>query len=493
MKRRKRNTKQQQQERLSKDQFKEFVHSLGWIVNDIDDDMGEDLIVDIWEEGEWTGISFRVQLKSVINLTHSSYRLKDGTISYPVKTKDLIHWNNVPTPIYLIVWDIAQKTGYWIRIDEAIDKLRERLPDWQKRTKVRVRIPAENITNKKSFTRLHFDLVNYFLPIVAKGKEGTFEAKFTFPPDDSGRKALESFQQHLSMGESVTIDGKFIKHFSFPDYLGKLIGKELTPKQLEIKPGPPRKRVPTKLCAVTDNGETACLPYIELWVMKSGFDGGVLANDAQQHPLHITIILQKSTQLATLHIDLRTFTTNVCRAYNVIRFFDVLSRGGALEITLLETDDILTSNFSPGRISPPHPWLLDILEKLCQISKKTKTRLLLDEGWSITPEEVEKIHTAYEAVTKGRIEYQGVQITLTLIPEDREEVKMACRTAQYFRVVTEDYEHDLLNTRLSLGERILSIQGKAKCSEIPGTQMMKIVFENAYVIAEYPRWIKRSK
>jgi len=493
---RKRNTDQQQQERRSRNQFKDFIHSLDWVANDIQDDMGEDIVVDIWVNGQWTGISFRVQLKSVQDISSGSgkaRRLQDGRISFPLEIKDLEHWATAATPVYLVVWDMKPKKGYWIRIDDAIEELNNRLPNWRTKNKrtVRIRIPRENITDERNFNRLHSDLASYYLPSVAKGKDGTVNVKLAFPPDDEGKTNYEAVRRFISAGDTLVIDGKFIQQVTFPSWWEKLIGqRDIKPAKLEISPVPSEEIIPMSLMLQAEDGTDAFLPYVEFRKVKGGDDEVTLTNVDQILPLQFTLVLRRSKHEIAINAHLRPLKIEVCKADKAVRFLNALAKGGMLKIQLLRNDEVLAADFLSGQFSPIETWMSNLLAKLCAIAEKTGTNLYMDENWCIPPREVMKIDEVYEIVTKGQIHFENMDFTVQINPTDRAVILDVCKPETNFRFNSKNRTVELLGASISLGERIFSFQGLVECENVVGHRdLIKLSVRNAHGLDEYPNWL----
>ena len=133
---------QQSQENISRKQFEEFLEQHEWVTGDISPDLGEDILVRIYEDGISTGLSFYVQLKSVGDIRKRT--LKSGFISYPFDVKDLEHWEAQATAVLLAVWDVQQKRGWWIWINHAIEFLSQSNAGWRGKSEVNVHIQLEN-------------------------------------------------------------------------------------------------------------------------------------------------------------------------------------------------------------------------------------------------------------------------------------------------------------------------------------------------------------
>lgn len=76
-------SREAQQEDLSEAQLKERLAALGWPANRLGRDLGEDLLVQVYDQGESSGLSFYVQLKSVRDAERRRPKGAPLTISFP--------------------------------------------------------------------------------------------------------------------------------------------------------------------------------------------------------------------------------------------------------------------------------------------------------------------------------------------------------------------------------------------------------------------------
>jgi hypothetical protein len=82
---------QMQQEDISRFQFEERLSKFGWQTSKPQRDLGEDMQVQIYFDGQATGVTFHTQLKSVTDLEKRKKK-RSNFLPYPFKVKDLIHW-----------------------------------------------------------------------------------------------------------------------------------------------------------------------------------------------------------------------------------------------------------------------------------------------------------------------------------------------------------------------------------------------------------------
>lgn len=114
-----------QQEGISRDQISERLKEFGWIPSPTNIDLGEDFIVHIYIDGNPTGKTFHLQAKSVTNIDE---RKKKNFLVYQFKKQDIFDWEYFEDPVVLLVWDIKQRTGKWVLLDDVIRHLENKNP-----------------------------------------------------------------------------------------------------------------------------------------------------------------------------------------------------------------------------------------------------------------------------------------------------------------------------------------------------------------------------
>lgn len=138
-------------ETQSEDQFTEFIHSLKWEIDRHRRDDGEDFWVRIYEDGKFTGDVIFVQLKGTDKI--SKYKLKEKNVyKYPLKVVNLAQWQRTFVPVFIVLWDITSRTGYWLPIQDFINDNLATNPSWlngKEKTRI-VYIPTGQVcTNQK--------------------------------------------------------------------------------------------------------------------------------------------------------------------------------------------------------------------------------------------------------------------------------------------------------------------------------------------------------
>src|SRR5712664_1933706 len=151
-------------EDLSRDRVRSAFNSLGWTVEDLRKDYGEDLLVRIFEAGVATPLMFFTQCKGTDSVENYISRGKRNLL-FPVKMRHIEHWDRFWEPVILSVWDSKTDRTYWECIQSylsshygkvALAKANETKADT-------LRIPVENVldgdglTRIKSITRIRFE------------------------------------------------------------------------------------------------------------------------------------------------------------------------------------------------------------------------------------------------------------------------------------------------------------------------------------------------
>jgi hypothetical protein len=142
-------------EDLSRDRVRHAFSSMGWTVEDLRKDYGEDLLVRIFEAGVATPLMFFTQCKGTDSVENYT---SDGKteILFPVKRRHIEHWDRFWEPVILSVWDSKTDRTYWECIQSylsshwgsvALAKANETKADI-------LRIPVGNILDEHGLTRI---------------------------------------------------------------------------------------------------------------------------------------------------------------------------------------------------------------------------------------------------------------------------------------------------------------------------------------------------
>ena len=500
MTRRRRSSTQQDQEDISRKQFEAFIVPFGWKPNDIKPDLGEDFFIQIYDQGNSTGLSLYVQLKSVKNI--DDHRLKSGDISYPFDAVDLEHWENHTPPVYLIVWDVHQNKGWWMSVGEAISYLKRNNPNWRKKNNVSIQIPSDKILDVVGLKRIRRDLADLYFPIIAKDKTIDIHARFQFPPTPEGKQKLAEFERHISAGDIVELDGRYIQKFELPDFWKRLYG-EIDIPSMHLRLGPTKNPVmqPAQIEFFSPEVGTERIPYVELRSVKQGQDEITLSNDAQNIPIRIRIILNSKEKkyIHTYTLSYANIDGYTTRRH--LRIQQILEKGGHLEITLLKTGHIDHLPIRPGNAAPIDPKMLAFVEKVCAIQDATGININLPDDGSYTSKDEAAAQELVSIIETGKYAETGKTASIELrkpaivmLTEIHEKKQQPLR----FRFISDNSFVDLLTEQIEMGPMIQYITGqwempikdvRAWLESATEEDHLKVKLIDVEMVEEFDNWL----
>ncbi|HRI72449.1 MAG TPA: DUF4365 domain-containing protein, partial [Polyangium sp.] len=103
--------RQDRQEAESKADFLKRLAKLGWNALEPAKDLGEDYLVQIYDDGVSSGLSFYVQLKSIRDAEKHKGKRAPNELRYSLEVKDIEHWEAQSPPVVLVVWDLDKQVG----------------------------------------------------------------------------------------------------------------------------------------------------------------------------------------------------------------------------------------------------------------------------------------------------------------------------------------------------------------------------------------------
>jgi len=98
-------------EDLSRNRLRDAFNGVGWIVEDLRKDYGEDLLVRIFDNGIATPLSFFVQAKGTDVI--QNYASATGLICVPLKREHVNHWREFSEPVIVALRDSKADRIYW--------------------------------------------------------------------------------------------------------------------------------------------------------------------------------------------------------------------------------------------------------------------------------------------------------------------------------------------------------------------------------------------
>jgi hypothetical protein len=489
---------QQRQENISRKQFEAFLEEHEWITGDISPDMGEDILVRIYEDGVSTGLSFYVQLKSVATI--EDHLLKLGDISYPFKVKDLEHWEAQTVAVVLGVWDVEQQQGWWLWIGDAVQFLSENNPEWRSKDKVNVHIPFKNALNEDSLPRLRHLLAKLYYPVVSKDRELIIQARFVFPQTEQGKDKLAELQEHFATGAEVELDGEYIEAFDPPQWWTRLFGKiDPTSMYLKIGPSKPKGPVPTQVDFISETTEEH-VPYVELWNVKQGEEEITLTNEQQDIPVEIVLVLNKAKQQNRITVSTSFEGLDSVAALQVLNVQQALALGGEIRVTFLDTQEVLTIPVPQGTFAAPESGILDLIEKASLIQEETGVELLIPEDGKFAKQDFHAADELVSVIKTGRYRQDDVTFSVTILKPGIAVLleKWDGESPISFKIVTPESYVEILSQRMDLGPMVQTVSGNWEMTreelyvwfeEASDDDSMSVHLVNVEMVEEFENWL----
>jgi hypothetical protein len=142
-----------QLEDLSRVRLHEAFNSVGWTVEDLRKDYGEDLLVRIFDNGVATPLSFFVQAKATDKI--QEYTSNTGLFVVPIERRHVQHWSQFWEPVLVSLWDSETKRTYWTCVQTYLST--EEGKAALSNASERLRIPVDKLLDPMGlheFTRL---------------------------------------------------------------------------------------------------------------------------------------------------------------------------------------------------------------------------------------------------------------------------------------------------------------------------------------------------
>ena len=502
----KRYSSQMQQEMRSRRQLCERLDEFGWVPSRPDADLGEDFVIHIYFEGQATGVTFHIQLKSITNL-HERY--KDDYLIYDdIKVKDLKHWQNFNLPVVLFIWDVELREGRWALVNDLITSLDQRRPQWREnKSKTRVHIPWNNTTDDVGLKKLTRQIGHFLYPLLSeKNPIESIEVKFEFPNTEEGRLALKEFKRAIEYGEPATLG--FISDLTFlPEatYTWLLSGINLEGSKISLKSPDSDKIHLADIFVTTPQGRQVSLPVIEFKKDETSEIKIIkFSNKHQALPLVITISLGFGSDKKVFLAIRPTHVGRTARETEETRnFLSAVANGGTLRVKPLKVDFIANKTVSFGNLEQLFfREFLTYFDKIVLIQNKTRHFFKIPEK-GLQRSDLQAINKLTEILEHGKtitrhreanikIRKEGLNIILDLQRRNK-----SVRLAQTYR---ESFVI-LFGQRISAERMTRHITGKPDISlsdlehiiqSLDPGQDCSIRFTDAEVSEIFPDWFIRE-
>jgi len=493
---------EQRQEDISLDQARECLNSHGWPAERIARDLGEDLLVRIYDQGRSSGLLFATQVKSTSSLSRLKVRGKG--ISYRLDVADLEHWEDAVPPVFVLVWDVEKRTGCWVGVAEAIVELDKKGRTWRSRKTARVRVPLANSTSKEGLGKLRRKVADYAYPVVSKNKTFDVRAAFAFPKTPEGTAAQAALEDHLKSGKPVQIDGQFIDRFEFPAWWTRLYGERpATFASLSISPVRSGTPILARIEVRPDEGEGASFDYVELRTVRAGTEEVELANDEQKTDVHFRFVFRTLSESVTISVQV-TPVPDVHVARRQVALLCPLSRSGKFRLTFLREGKTLEFVLPHGVFAAPPADFVGLLDNLCLIQERTGQTLVLPPKWQVKRQDIRDASEVAEIIRTGRAVLRDRCLSVEL--PGAEALRMLSSTGPggqlHLRVRWTEVQAKCLGTAIPLGPTSLTTAATPKvavedlkeaAAKLGPQGTLTVEFIAPEVLYECQNWLPESK
>ena len=506
-------TNEQNTGAIGESQFAQHLIKFGWQPRGLTPDLGEDFIVDIYDEGVSAGLAFFAQLKSTSDL--SSYKLKKGDYSYKIKVKDLQHWCDYTPSVILVIWDIEKLHGHWIMASDAIKRLEDKISQWETKEEVKVHIPNDNLLDHNGLKQLRQAVAGAMWPTIREGKTLEMELKFSFSNDAEGQAQSQAIREHLAQGTSVAINGRFLTDIRLSDWYERKFGKPTIQPQGQLVLGPTHSNTVEQLSLtlISPQNRVVATQVVEVKAVLAGEEQVTFANSHSPTPFSFRLTARKDGYTSsTLSLDNVRSTGK--EAFEAYEFFRLARESSKLRVAALSNAE----SWSGWRkfelpLDPNDLPELDneygiMLERLALIEKKTGVTFSLTH-YGISQRDSKDIEYAAQVLETGRIEADVPRETQTL--SGPSEADAGRRVAQALIAAYErgervsfngevaDIQPEIMGVRIPLGPMRMHANGdlEPECArelqELLDTedspQQIMLRMANVHRIEEFSDWL----
>lgn len=404
-------SREQQQENRSRAQLVERLSEpeIGWIASTVETDMGEDLLVRIYDNGVSSGLSFYIQLKSAADAKRLKKK-KTPEFAYKLDVKDLEHWEWSTTLVVLVLWDVQERTGWWRSIPEIITELDTISKTWRKQQTVTVNVPQANGTDKSGLTNMRHQVADYSAPVLPMSQETPLS--LIFSKSEAGTAGLRALKHAVEMDEHLVLENDFAPKIRFSERHRRLYGLAPVIQAVKFEKGKasPSKKASVFRVEVSSSEGYAEYPYVEFRPVTQGSKRFVLTNSHQSLPLVFRLELDLQEESIRFGFKQRRSGHKVYEARGVATFVLVAAASGAMiRITDPSGEEIVPSFPAPTSVKKydlqsMRRWR-ELLDKLWYIQQKAGGGTFqLKSGRGFSSDEVSLIDSLFEIYSSGRKE-----------------------------------------------------------------------------------------
>jgi len=502
MARNRRYTSQQQQEKISRAQCQEFFSQYGWVVGDITPDLGEDFLVQIYDDGKSTGLGFYLQLKSVQDITQCI--LDTGEISYQFEVKDLEHWENTNPAVILVIWDIQSKQGWWVSMNEVIESLNRQKKNWRNQANANIHIPQRNELNEKNLPRIRRFLADLFLQTISKTKEITIHTRFEFPNTTEGQEIFGNLRRHITKGDMIIIDGEYIKELRLSDWIERLYGK-IDPSCVRLTIGSVASTArPAKITYISSLGEES-IPYVELQIVKKGTEETTISNENQKNAF-IKLKIVINTAQHQFELTMSSFFPNLTwdNALIMLRIQHIFSTSGKIKITFYDNNEVIDFSVEKAVFPPMKERIIGFVELICKVQKAFEIQFAFSENIKFTHLDFMAAEKLLDISNCGRYEHANMTSSIKASKPDIQKLIEIYDENTPVVVVSEEEDSyvNILSTKVILGPVHRTIRGywreprsevNAWLAHAKDEDTLDVQLVQIDLVEVYERWISKGE
>lgn len=436
-----------------------------WIIESGQIDYGIDLIVEIVKNGDVTGAHFLLQLKG----TDSIKILRNEDITYRCKTRTLQYFLERPELVIFLVYSSAEKTGYWIWIQDFIRNTLK--GDWINQKTATICIPLKNKLDKKSVEiierrvlqthnqnkwltaiqtaqnphigyRVMFDEETVKIAAYSKYpgavENHPIEINGTFKFDQSAeaQEARKALDNAFKTGKTVRLDSRFFEGFDLAQLAPELFAHlgRLKTKEIEIATAKIDEGFIAKLEILDEKYHAiAEIPYVDLKVFQAGTDEKTLSNEHQPIPLKVMWKFNFVERTSAFNFRLDLEGVNVIEIQQYTKFSLATQNGKWFQITNLANGFSVKERLPEGIVLGMDDEFYSIINDLVFIQQKTKKALQFHG--EITRGEWRQMKDLVQILRTGSIQTKAPKYTFSitkdsaikLIPAFKKSGTMKCQ------------------------------------------------------------------
>lgn len=392
---------QDRQEAESKAQFCGRLAKLGWNAMQPAKDLGEDYLVQIYDDGVSSGLSFYVQLKS----TRDSDALKsqgDPTaLRYALEVKDVEHWEVQSPPVVLFVWDVEKHEGYWATIPQIVDALDKEGTEWRKQKTVTVRVPVEHGTDDEGMRRLRWAIAEIMLPLFNGRSPVTIKMTMT-------KTAFDTLASALDRGSEITLRDELIPNIEMPVWHRRIFGKLPASRAIQFLPGHATEGIVLRV-EVHVGKAVAAIPHVELRPMGPGIKHIYWSNEHQQHPMVFSIEGEGGADTLQFKFRRTRFGNTIQEAREITKFTYLANQpGGFIRVIDARSGQVVFGKPTQGKSAELMALLKErynIVEKLAELEPYLSDFGTVDLSNGLGDDDIDAIEILYQAARTGRVEF----------------------------------------------------------------------------------------